>query len=67
VDSMIYYPVPIHFHSPYRKFGGGEGSLPVTEKVSQEILSLPCHQHMTHESARHVAECVLKFAEQKVA
>ncbi len=25
VDSMIYYPVPLHFHEPYAEFGGGKG------------------------------------------
>ncbi len=36
VDSMIYYPVPIHFHEPYEKFGGGPGSLPETERAARE-------------------------------
>lgn len=61
VDSMIYYPVPIHFHQPYREFGNGEGSLPVTEQVSKEVLSLPMHQHLREEQVRHVAECVKEF------
>lgn len=61
VDSMIYYPVPIHFHEPYRQYGGGEGSLPETERVSKECLSLPMHQHLSDEQVRHVAECVKEF------
>ncbi len=67
VDSMIYYPVPIHFHSPYRKFAAGEGSLPVTERVSKDILNLPIHQHLSEAQARYVAESVLRFADQKVS
>ncbi len=62
VDSMIYYPVPLHFHEPYRRFGKGEGSLPETEKAAREILNLPMHQHLTDEQARHVAACVREFA-----
>ncbi len=61
IDSMIYYPVPIHFHSPYAKFGKGEGSLPVTEQVSKEVLSLPIHQHLTNEQAEHVAQALRDF------
>lgn len=64
IDSMIYYPVPIHFHSPYRHFGGGEGSLPITEQVSKEILSLPIHQHLSDEQVRHAATMIAEFSRQ---
>ncbi len=60
VDSMIYYPVPIHFHGPYSRLAQ-RGSLPVTEQVSNECLSLPIHQHLTDEQVRFAAECVRDF------
>jgi dTDP-4-amino-4,6-dideoxygalactose transaminase len=66
IDSMIYYPVPLHFHSPYRRFGAGEGSLPETERACREIVNLPIHPHMTAEQAEHVAASVLEFAKTKV-
>jgi dTDP-4-amino-4,6-dideoxygalactose transaminase len=58
VDSMIYYPVPIHFHAPYRAFGNGEGSLPVTERGSKECLSLPIHQHLSNDQVAHAARSI---------
>ena len=61
VDSMIYYPVPLHFHAPYAEFGDGEGSLPNTERVCREVLCLPIHAHLGDEAARHVAESVRSF------
>jgi dTDP-4-amino-4,6-dideoxygalactose transaminase len=60
-DSMIYYPVPLHFHEPYRRFGNGEGSLPETERASKEILNLPMHPHLSEEQVRFVAEAVKGF------
>lgn len=66
VDSAIYYPVPLHFHAPYERFGGGDGSLPETERASREILSLPMHQHLPIDHAEYVAECVLEFAKSRV-
>jgi dTDP-4-amino-4,6-dideoxygalactose transaminase len=66
IDSMIYYPVPLHFHEPYRRLGGGRGSLPVTEQVSEQILSLPIHQHLSEEQVRHVAAAVKECAQQTV-
>lgn len=61
VDSMIYYPVPLHFHEPYRRFGGGEGSLPVTEEVSQRVLSLPIHQHLSDAQVEHASDVIAAF------
>jgi dTDP-4-amino-4,6-dideoxygalactose transaminase len=61
IDSMIYYPVPIHFHEPYRRYGKGEGSLPETERAAREILNLPIHPHLSKEQARHVAETLAQL------
>jgi dTDP-4-amino-4,6-dideoxygalactose transaminase len=62
IDSAIYYPVPLHLHAPYRKFGSGEGSLPITERACRECLSLPIHPHLNDEQARFVARTVSQFA-----
>lgn len=61
IDSMIYYPVPIHFHEPYSHLGFGPGSLPETELAASEILNLPIHPHMAMEQIEHVAHAVLEF------
>jgi len=61
VDSMIYYPVPIHYHEPYKHFGQGHGSLPQTERVSREILNLPVHQHLTEDQVAFAANSVAEF------
>lgn len=67
IDSMVYYPVPLHYHAPYRNLGYAQGDLPETERAALEVLSLPVHQHMTDEQARFVAACVVEFAESKAA
>jgi dTDP-4-amino-4,6-dideoxygalactose transaminase len=61
IDSAIYYPVPLHLHAPYRRYSGGEGSLPVTERVCRECLSLPIHQHLSDDQAHFVAQTVSEF------
>ncbi|MCH8978754.1 MAG: DegT/DnrJ/EryC1/StrS family aminotransferase, partial [Armatimonadetes bacterium] len=61
VGCSVFYPVPLHLHAPYMKYGGGEGSLPVTEQASREVLSLPIHPHLSQEQAEYVAEQVLEF------
>jgi dTDP-4-amino-4,6-dideoxygalactose transaminase len=61
VDSMIYYPIPLHYHEPYKHFAA-KGSLPVTERVSLEILSLPIQSHLSDDQVRFAAQSVLEFA-----
>lgn len=60
VDSMIYYPVPLHYHAPYRHLAE-RGSLPVTETVSECVLSLPVHQYLTDEEIAHVVASIREF------
>jgi dTDP-4-amino-4,6-dideoxygalactose transaminase len=60
VDSMIYYPVPLHFHEPYAHLAK-RGSLPVTEEVSNQVLSLPIHPHLSEEQAQFAVEQVREF------
>ncbi|HSI74200.1 MAG TPA: DegT/DnrJ/EryC1/StrS family aminotransferase [Fimbriimonas sp.] len=57
VDTMIYYPVPLHFHKPYERFN--RHALPETEKAASEIMNLPMHPHLSDAQAVHVAESLL--------
>ena len=41
VNTIIYYPIPIHLQPAYRDLGYTEGSLPLTEKVCSQVISLP--------------------------
>ena len=41
INTIIYYPIPIHRQLAYRHLGCGPGSLPVTERLANEVLSLP--------------------------
>ncbi|WP_413677285.1 DegT/DnrJ/EryC1/StrS family aminotransferase [Prochlorococcus sp. MIT 0916] len=41
VNTIIYYPIPIHLQPVYKELGYKEGSLPITEKVCSQVISLP--------------------------
>ena len=41
VNTIIYYPIPIHLQPAYKELGYKEGSLPVTEKICKQVVSLP--------------------------
>jgi len=57
-SSMIYYPVPLHLQTAYKDLGMGSGSLPITERVSHEVLSLPMYPELTEEQIKQAAEAV---------
>jgi dTDP-4-amino-4,6-dideoxygalactose transaminase len=60
VDSMIYYPVPLHYHAPYQHLAE-RGSLPVTEQASLDVLSLPIHQYLEDAQIDWICECIREF------
>ena len=41
VNTIIYYPIPIHRQPAYAGLGLEQGSLPVTEQMCSQVLSLP--------------------------
>ena len=41
IQTGIHYPIPVHLQKAYAEFGGGAGTLPVTERAASELLSLP--------------------------
>lgn len=52
--AMPHYPVPIHKQEAYTELRGLIGTLPVTENLSDEILSLPLYQYMDEEDVNMV-------------
>jgi dTDP-4-amino-4,6-dideoxygalactose transaminase len=61
VFTGLHYPVPVHLQKCYREWGYATGSLPVTERVASEILSLPMFPGLTAEQQQRVADAIGAF------
>jgi len=61
VSTGLHYPVPVHLQKCYREWGYAAGSLPVTERVASEILSLPMFPGLTAEQQKRVADAIGSF------
>jgi UDP-2-acetamido-2-deoxy-ribo-hexuluronate aminotransferase len=61
IPTMIYYPVPLHLQVAYRREGFVEGSFPLTESLSREVLSLPIHTEMREDQQVYIVSCVKEF------
>jgi dTDP-4-amino-4,6-dideoxygalactose transaminase len=54
VSTIIYYPIPIHRQPAYANLGYGPGSLPVTERLCTEVLSLPIFPELSQAQQEQV-------------
>ena len=61
IPSMIYYPVPLHLQHAYRDLGYKTGDLPVSEKLSGNVLSLPMHTELDEEQLDYISEQIHAF------
>jgi len=63
IMTKVYF-APVHLSQFYRNtFGYKGGELPITEKVSQEILSLPMYPGLIKEEMNYVAKQMTDFFE----
>jgi dTDP-4-amino-4,6-dideoxygalactose transaminase len=61
IPSMIYYHIPLHLQKAYKQAGFGEGSFPVTEKLSKTVLSLPIHTEMTEDELSYICQSIKEY------
>ncbi len=61
VGSNIHYPTPVHLQPCFKSLGLGEGSFPVSEKLSRELVSLPLDPCHTPAEIARVVEVVRAF------
>lgn len=61
VPSMIYYPVPGHKQKMFASFGLSDSDLPVTDTLTEKVLSLPIHTEMEQEQLVFICEAIKEF------
>ena len=59
IGTGIHYPIPLHLSKAYRDLFFRHGDLPVTERVTSEILSLPMYPGLTLSQQRRVAATII--------
>jgi dTDP-3-amino-3,4,6-trideoxy-alpha-D-glucose transaminase len=61
VSSAIHYPFPIHRTEAYADLGHGPGSLPIAERLSATICTLPLFPTMSEPEVEQVVDAVRTF------
>lgn len=61
IPSMIYYPLPCHRQKMFESLGGGNFNLPVTDWLSERVISLPIHTELDEEQQNFIIKNVLDY------
>lgn len=64
IPSMIYYPVPAHRQKMFEHLGGNDFVLPITDWLTERVISLPIHTELDNEQLEYITGHVLKFINQ---
>jgi perosamine synthetase len=58
VGSAIYYPIPVHRQKPFIALGYGDEAYPVTDRLTEEVLSIPVHPSLSDDEVDQVIAAV---------
>lgn len=61
IPTMIHYAVPVHRQPVVKKYKTRKVELPITEKLSKEVLTLPFFPGMTDQELGMTADAIRKF------
>ncbi|MEN9976587.1 MAG: hypothetical protein RIR36_747 [Bacteroidota bacterium] len=61
IPSMIYYPVPGHKQKMFASFNLPDTLLPITDDLTNRVISLPVHTEMDMEQLTYITEAVLTY------
>jgi UDP-2-acetamido-2-deoxy-ribo-hexuluronate aminotransferase len=61
IPSMIYYPVPAHRQKMFDHFASASTELPVTDWLTERVISLPIHTEMDEEQLNFITQKTLEF------
>ena len=61
IPAMIYYPVPLHLQHAYADLGYKTGDMPVAERLSTQVLSLPMHTELEEDQLGYITRQITEF------
>lgn len=62
IPCGIYYPIPLHSQNAYKSTEYNEIDFEVTNKICEEVFSLPMHSELDEEQQIHISNLVNQFA-----
>ena len=59
----IYYPLGFHEQKAYKQEFFSDKDFPVTNKIKDQVISLPMHTELTRKQIKHIADTIISFFE----
>ena len=63
IGTLIHYPVPPHLQQAYCEIGLAAGTLPISERIHRQVVSLPIGPHVTEAQVETVTRAVCEFCQ----
>lgn len=60
VPTAIYYPRPLHRQAAYAQYPSAGNGLPVTDRLAEEVVSLPMHPYLSEADQDHIIAATRK-------
>ncbi|MBP7653595.1 DegT/DnrJ/EryC1/StrS family aminotransferase, partial [Candidatus Dependentiae bacterium] len=60
VPTAVHYPIPLHLQPAFKYLGYSKNDFPVSEKISEEVISLPIFPGMTEQQQSFVIDSIKK-------
>jgi dTDP-4-amino-4,6-dideoxygalactose transaminase len=60
IPTAIYYAKPLHRQAAYRDYPVAEGGLPVSERLAEEVISLPMHAYLDDTTQERIIAAVAR-------
>jgi dTDP-4-amino-4,6-dideoxygalactose transaminase len=61
IDAKIHYPTPLHLQPAASHLGYKRGDFPISERVSNQVLSLPVHEFISIEQLDFMVQSIKEF------
>jgi len=61
IPVMIYYPLPLHLQNAYKDLNHKAGDFPVSESMSDSVLSIPMHTELETEQIEYICHHIKEF------
>ena len=61
IPTMIYYPIPLHKQRAFKFYVNDNFNLPISEKLCEEVISLPMHTELGSSSQEYIINSIKSF------
>jgi len=58
IPTAIYYPKSLHQQTAYRHFPVADGGVAVSERLSEDVISLPMHAYLDEATQDRIIKAV---------